>query len=189
MRSIFQRIWRLVWPAETGGAGLREGAEGFLLSLRTSDRCRLQQVMRMYARYRRAFPGVAEISADAALELTAGGLVVFVDIRDAAEQEVSMLPGAITGEELLADPERFADRPLVAYCTVGYRSGKFVQRYSDRFNRLQNLEGGILAWLHAGGQVYHRNLPTRRVHVYGARWTLQPAAYEPVYDGAAPQKV
>ncbi len=157
--------------------------------MRTSDRGRLQQVMRMYARYRRAFPGVAEISARAALELTAGGLVVFVDIRDPAEQEVSMLPGAITGEELLADPERFVDRPLVAYCTVGYRSGKFVQRYSDRFSRLQNLEGGILAWLHAGGQVYHCNLPTRRVHVYGERWTLQPAAYEPVYEGAAPQKV
>ncbi len=180
-----------MWPVEVDGedAGGADGSAGPLLSLRTSDRGRLRQVMRMYRRYRRAFPGIAEISAEAALELTAGGLVVFVDIRDPAEQGVSMLPGAITGEELLADPERFADRPLVAYCTVGYRSGKFVQRYRDRFSRLQNLEGGILAWLHAGGQVYHRNLPTRRVHVYGERWTLQPAEYEPVYDVSAAQKV
>ncbi len=143
----------------------------------------------MYGRYRRAFPGIAEISAAAALELTAGGLVVFVDIRDPAEQAISMLPGAVTGEELLTDPDHFADHPLVAYCTVGYRSGKFVQRYSDRFPRLQNLEGGILAWLHAGGQVYHCNLPTRRVHVYGERWLLQPAGYEPVYDQNTSQKV
>ena len=39
------------------------------------------------------------------------------------------------------------DRDLVAYCKTGRRSAAAVQMLLERgFNRVRNLEGGIVAW-------------------------------------------
>ena len=130
--------------------------------------------------YRKDFPSVADISAQQALERVNSGRVLFVDHRKESEQAVSMLPQAVTSKALLKDPEAYADRILIAYCTIGYRSGKLARKLQKKGLSVLNLWGGILAWLHAGGKVYKDGRPVQRVHVYGKKWDLAPSAYEAV---------
>ncbi len=145
-----------------------------------------EDVAALYASYRRAFPDVPEISVEALMaardEARPGeGEVVLVDVRDASERAVSVIPGAISVEELQAAGDVIQDRLVVTYCTIGYRSGRYAERLLERDFRVANLEGSLLAWIHAGGALVDAEGPTRRVHVYGKRWNLLPAGYEPVW--------
>ena len=69
--------------------------------------------------------------------------VVVVDVREAAETAVSMIPGAVTKEQFEAEAERYAQHTVVAYCTIGYRSGKYCQELGkqDRPEPVLNLQG------------------------------------------------
>ena len=64
--------------------------------------------------------------------------------------------------------------------SVGYRSGSEAARLRRDGLDARNLRGGILEWCHAGQPVVNAGGPTRRVHVYGARWNFLPEGYEPV---------
>ena len=146
----------------------------------TNDDSKRRKIELMYADYRKAFPEIAEISAQEAMALSDESRPVFVDVREAEEQAVSMLPGAVTEEEFLAKPEIYGDRLVIGYCTVSYRSGKLAQELGRRGIRMVNMRGGILAWLHAGGKVYKEGKPTHQVHVYGKKWDLAPSDYAAV---------
>ena len=66
---------------------------------------------------------------------------------------------------------------VVIFCTAGYRSGVAAKQLQAQRPalRARNLEGGILAWVHAGGDVVdEEGKPTTRVHVYGSTWNLLP---------------
>jgi len=115
------------------------------------------------------------------MQLMREGKAVFVDVREPEEQRVSMLPGAITEQELLKNIQKYKDRILIGYCTISYRSGKLAQKLRDRGIVMLNLRGGMLAWVHAGGRVYDANGETRRIHVYGRKWNLIPEGYEAVW--------
>ena len=145
-----------------------------------SDEARRLKVEAMYENYKRAFPGVRDISAQEALRLQEESKVVFVDERDPEEQAVSMLPGALTARQFLENPERYRDHLVVGYCTISYRSGKLALKLGKKGITMVNLRGGILAWLHAGGKVCKDGRPVKRVHVYGRKWDLPPAEYETV---------
>ncbi len=132
----------------------------------------------MYRGYAREFPAVEEIEPRAAMALAESGRVVFVDVRSKKEQAVSMLPGAVTEEEFLKDPDRYKGFTLIGYCTISYRSGKLAEKLKRRGIRMVNLRGGLLAWVHDGGKVYDRDGETRRIHVYGRKWNLGPSSYE-----------
>ena len=106
--------------------------------------------------------------------------LLFVDVRKEAEQEVSMLPGAITDKEFLKKPGAYRDRLVIAYCTIGYRSGGFAQKLQKKSIPVLNLQGGILVWLHAHGKVYKHGKAVNRVHVYGKKWDLVPSAYKSI---------
>ena len=41
---------------------------------------------------------------------------------------------------------------MIAYDTVGYRSGLFVEKMRQKGISIANLKGGLLGWLHAGGK-------------------------------------
>ncbi len=140
-----------------------------------------QTVMRMYDEYREDFPGIAEISAQDALRMAGDEKVLFIDVRDKEEQEVSMLPDAIPYQEFLKNIDKYKDRTLIGYCTISYRSGKFAQELSKNGIKMFNLKGGMLAWIHEGGKVYDRQGETHRVHVYGSKWNLLPPGYEAVW--------
>lgn len=135
----------------------------------------------MYRGYKKDFPAVEDIEPEEAMALAGSGRAVFVDVRGSREQQVSMLPGAVTEEDFLRDPERYRGRTVIGYCTISYRSGVLAEKLRDKGIRMRNLRGGLLAWVHAGGKVFDRDGETRRIHVYGRKWNLGPSAYEAVW--------
>ncbi|EPR43695.1 Rhodanese-like protein [Desulfovibrio sp. X2] len=153
------------------------------------DTRRLTMAMAMYRDYAKDFPAVPDISAGRALYLQEAGKAVFVDLREPREREVSVIPGALTPPDFLAawrqDPARFAGKTVVAYCTISYRSGEWIRDLEadgGKAPEVENLAGGLLAWLHAGGPLAGPDgRPTRRVHVYGAKWDLAPRGFTTVY--------
>jgi sodium/bile acid cotransporter 7 len=146
-----------------------------------TDAAKLTRVEAMYRDYRKEFPEVPEISPQEAMRLLAEGQALFVDVREEREQAVSMLPSSITAKEFLEAPGRARDRVLIGYCTISYRSGKLAQQLAAPGVTLLNLQGGVLAWVHAGGKLYDRSGETRRLHVYGRKWDLAPQGYETVW--------
>jgi len=133
------------------------------------DRAKAQATQSAYqAMKAENFPGVADTdAATLSRALAAPGAPVLVDVRSAAERAVSMLPGALDAaafERALADGT-LAGRPVVVYCTIGYRSGRYVDRLRARAPglTLANLAGGILAWTQAGGALHQAGTPTRAV--------------------------
>ncbi len=162
--------------ALAGGVGVQVQAEDAL----SDDEKRLK-VEAMYRDYKRNFAGVTDITPAEAMELLRAGRAVFVDVREEKEQKVSMLPGAVTEQEFLQHPERYRDKVVIGYCTISYRSGVLAEKLKARGMTMLNLEGGMLAWLHAGGKIYDRAGETRRMHVYGRKWNLAPRDVEAIW--------
>jgi sodium/bile acid cotransporter 7 len=145
-----------------------------------NDAARRAKIEALYRGYKKEFPGVKDIEPAEAMRLLQEGRALFVDVRAEQEQNVSMLPSAVTEKEFLRDPGRFRDRILIGYCTISYRSGKLAESLAPRGITLLNLKGGLLAWVHAGGKVYDHNGETTRIHVYGREWDLGPKGYQAV---------
>jgi sodium/bile acid cotransporter 7 len=162
--------------AFAGGAGFPVQAGDAM-----SDEARRARAQAMYRDYRREFADVQDIAPAEAMALLDTGRALFVDVRGEKEQEVSMLPGAVTEKEFLSRPERYRDKVAIGYCTISYRSGKLAARLNARGIAMLNLEGGLLAWVHAGGKVFDRTGETRRIHVYGRKWDLGPQSYQAVW--------
>jgi sodium/bile acid cotransporter 7 len=147
----------------------------------SSDTGRRQKIEKMYVDYQKSFPEVPDINPRQAMQLVKKHKIVFIDVRESKEQQVSMLPGAITAEAYLEDPDKYKAYKKIAYCTIAYRSGKFAQKLKNRGITIINLRGGILAWVHDGGKVYDERGETDRIHVYGRRWNLGPENYDAVW--------
>lgn len=140
---------------------------------------RIERIERMYEGYRRlGFPRVPEIDAAGVAKLENP---VLVDVRDASEQAVSMIPGAVTRDAFDADRAAYAGRPVVTYCTIGARSGMYAKSLLDDGLDVHNLRGSLLLWTFAGGALEHAGEPTKRVHTYGKRWAIVADGYEAVY--------
>ena len=135
----------------------------------------------MVSRVRRRFPKVETISAAALRERLPAGDTVLVDVRSPAERAVSTLPGAITPDEFEDRLEELGDCTVVAYCTLGARSSRYARRMGRKGVPVLNLEGSLLAWTHAGGELTDGSSATRRVHVFGPRWNLAADGYEGVW--------
>ncbi len=148
-----------------------------------SDAQKKEIVYKMYAEYKKGFPGVTDISPAEAMEIMKKGQVVFVDTRKPAEMKVSMLPNAISKSEFLISINEYKTKTIIGYCTISYRSGKFAEELEQKGVQIFNLQGGILAWLLEGGKVYDSSGETKRVHVYGAKWNYLPDGYQPVMFG------
>ena len=85
-----------------------------------------------------------------------------------------MLPGAITPYALAQKCKGGfpKGKRVVVYCTIGQRSGEYAQQLKAKDVPVQNLEGGILAWTHAGGTLFRDSsgvkVKTKKVHVFDA---------------------
>jgi len=145
------------------------------------DIAKKEIVYKMYADYKKDFPEVEDISPETALKLLQDDKVVFVDTRKPAEMRVSMIPNAVTEEAFESNPQKYTDKTVVAYCTISYRSGKFVEKMMKKRIRIYNLEGGILAWVLEGGNVYDGYGATKRIHVYGKKWNYPAEGYTSVW--------
>jgi sodium/bile acid cotransporter 7 len=132
-----------------------------------------------YAVWHLQFASVPDVSAADLLAGRGPAGAVLVDVREPAERAVSTLPGAVSREAYLADDARYAGRPVVVYCTIGYRSGLFAAELRAAGVDATNLAGSLLAWTWAGGPLVDpTGAPTRRVHVYGPAWDLVAPGYE-----------
>ena len=145
------------------------------------DEDKRQKIEDMYSGYKEEFHEVREISAQEAMALSADRGAILIDVREPGEQQISVLPGAIIAKEFKKNPAKYADRVKIAYCTIGYRSGKFAQKLQKDGILVYNLKGGILAWVHGGGKIYDGNGETNRIHVYGQKWNLAPERFEAVW--------
>ncbi len=138
---------------------------------------------------RARFPEVRQVSAvDLRARLAAGEAVVLLDVRQPQEYRVSHLAGAVRVDPDAEMPELppgvGPDTPIVAYCSVGYRSSALVQRLMARgYRDAANLEGSIFEWANQGYPVVRGGVEVRQVHPYDERWgrwlAAELHAYEP----------
>lgn len=100
---------------------------------------------------------------------------VLLDVRTPAEWKVSHLPGARRIDPA-ADAEAAGnglpkETPIVAYCAVGYRSGKIAERLRNAgYENVQNLDGSIFQWANEHRPLVSQGQPVSRVHPYNAVW-------------------
>jgi len=98
-----------------------------------------------------------------------------LDVRTQAEYEVSHLRDA---ERIAPDAPASAvqapkDRPIVTYCSVGYRSGALAQKLrAAGFTNVANLEGSIFAWANEERPLVHDGALAEKVHPYNRIWGL-----------------
>jgi rhodanese-related sulfurtransferase len=112
--------------------------------------------------------------------LGGGGEYVLVDVRSDAEVNVSIIPGAITKAEYERNPERYQNKTVIVYCTVGGRSGAYAKQLAGNGIKVKNYKGSILEWVNAELPLQTLDgQPTNRVHTYSNRYRV-PAKYEQV---------
>ena len=105
--------------------------------------------------------------------------IIMIDTREDKEQKISMLPKAISMKEFLKNPDIYKNKKIISYCTIGYRSGKFAEKFKKL--NIYNLEGGVLAWSHFKGKFFKGEKETRKVHVYSKEWNFLNSQYEAVF--------
>ena len=101
--------------------------------------------------------------------------LVFLDAREPREFEVSHIAGAIPigydHFEISQLPNLDKERPVVVYCSVGYRSEKIAEKLQAAgFKNVSNLYGGIFEWVNQGHTVVNETGPTEEVHAYSRSW-------------------
>lgn len=147
-----------------------------------SDRAKLRRIGWMRFMSSPLLIGVPRISAEEALAaVEKGEPIVFVDVRTAAEGDVSIIPGAVALAQVEQQADAYKGKRLVAYCTIGFRSGMKTRRLRRKGLEAVNLKGGILCWTHAGGKLEHDGQEVRRLHVYGRMTNLAPDGIETVW--------
>ncbi len=127
---------------------------------------------------RTKFPGVKQISTEelqAWLNTKDTAKPVLIDRREREEYDVSHLPGAFPAkdkEEALKIIEREGkDRPVVVYCSVGYRSSVLARQLGNEgYTNVYNLEGSIFKWANEGRLVYQEDRQVHVVHPYNSKW-------------------
>lgn len=98
---------------------------------------------------------------------------VLLDVRTKAEFEVSHIHGAQRIEpDSAADAGTLPrDKPIVTYCSVGYRSGAFAKKLQDAgYTNVQNMSGSIFEWANKGHPVERNGERVDKVHPYNGTW-------------------
>jgi len=101
---------------------------------------------------------------------------VLLDVRSREEYEVSHLPGAVWAEtnaqQRAALAGQPADRKVVFYCSVGWRSAIATEYWRNRGPRpVSNLDGSIFQWANEDRPlVGAKDQTTHAVHPYNRSW-------------------
>ena len=129
-------------------------------------------------RIRERFPTVAQLSTKelaAWLNDPKRDKPILLDVRTEKEFAVSHLHGA-TRVEPSAKAENVlaqlpAGRPVVTYCSVGYRSSEFAERLRKAgVASVYNLEGSIFQWANEGRAIEADGHPADKVHPYNRKF-------------------
>jgi rhodanese-related sulfurtransferase len=147
-----------------------------------TDEQKRERIAKAYEGSKVHFREVTDITAEELNVRLGDADLVVVDVREPQEQDVSMIPGAISASDFEANLGEYRGKTVVAYCTVGHRSGLFAQELMrSGWPSVYNLAGAILSWTHAGGDLEDAQGPTKRVHVYARQSSLEAEGYEPVW--------
>ncbi|MGI8819291.1 MAG: rhodanese-like domain-containing protein [Chthoniobacterales bacterium] len=128
------------------------------------------------AKIRHDFPDVPRISTGelaSRLDDRTQPPPLLLDIRTRAEFDVSHLRDAVWVEpsapaSVVSAPKT---RPIVTYCSVGYRSGAFAEKLrAAGYTNVVNLEGSIFRWANEGRPVFRDGQRVERVHPYNRIW-------------------
>lgn len=100
---------------------------------------------------------------------------ILLDVREPDEYAVSHLAEAIrvspdaTADQLI-DKIDFS-RPIVLYCSVGYRSSALARRLiAARAEQAMNLEGSIFKWANEGRPMVRDGEATDKAHPYNRKF-------------------
>jgi len=123
------------------------------------------------------FPDVATISSQDVARQLAGdpSPPLMIDTREPREYAVSHLPGALnlTTVNAIEQAGIAKDRPLVVYCTVGYRSADLARELNAAgYGQVANLEGSIIQWHNQGNRLVAQGQSVEKVHPYDNIWGL-----------------
>ncbi|MFB6230929.1 MAG: rhodanese-like domain-containing protein [Salinibacter sp.] len=124
------------------------------------------------------YPNVPSIPTDSLAERLAEDTrphPLLLDARSSEEYAVSHLRGARrvapSAEAYPALDTLASGRPIVVYCSVGYRSAGVAQTLRDQgFTNVANLKGSIFRWANEGRPVYRAGQRVEGVHPYNASW-------------------
>lgn len=126
------------------------------------------------SKVRAKYPSVQQISAAKLatwLADTNRPLPILLDVRTDAEYAVSHLPRA-RRVDLRSSASQVAGslesgRPVVTYCSVGYRSSQMAERLQKAgLTNVFNLDGSIFQWANEGRPLEQEGSPTKLVHPY-----------------------
>jgi rhodanese-related sulfurtransferase len=99
------------------------------------------------------------------------------DARERAEYDVSHLPKAVfigyNNFEKNALTNIPKDKPIIVYCSIGYRSEKIGEKLQKLgYTKVYNLYGSIFEWLNEGNQVVdNQGIVTNKVHTFNKSWS------------------
>lgn len=101
---------------------------------------------------------------------------LILDARERNEFELSHIPGAIWVGYDDFNFDRVSnlgdDKPVVVYCSVGYRSEKVGQKLQEKFSTVYNLYGSIFEWANRSYPLVDKEgEPTQILHTYNKRWS------------------
>lgn len=110
----------------------------------------------------------------------ASGRYLVVDVRSVAESDVSVLPGAMALAEFERTVDQHQSKTIIAYCTIGVRSGWYANRLKTHGWNAYNYKGSIIDWCKNGlPLVTPEGDATHRVHTYNRMYSV-PEQYEAV---------
>lgn len=103
---------------------------------------------------------------------------IFLDAREKEEYDVSHMKDAIWvgyDDFKLQRVENIdKSKPIVVYCSVGYRSEKISEKLvANGFSNVQNLYGGLFEWKNQNHTIVNSsNTPTDSIHIYSPSWGI-----------------
>lgn len=124
----------------------------------------------------REFPGVPFISTNSlADQMKTPEPRLLIDVRDIKEFSVSHLEGAIQADSITKIQTLIEMHPnvrqVVLYCSVGYRSAKYVQQLRQlNKSNVFNLKGSLFAWANEGKPLFAGKEKVSKVHPFDAKW-------------------
>lgn len=125
-----------------------------------------------------AFPAVPSLTTQAFADWLGGAkspLPMLLDVRRDYEFAVSHLPEArrVQNLDAVLDLGLAPHQPIVAYCSVGYRSARLVtQLRAAGYTEVYNLAGSIFQWANEGRSLVSQGQPTTLVHPFNPLWGL-----------------
>lgn len=102
---------------------------------------------------------------------------LLLDAREREEYNVSHIPAAVFigynnfEKATLNDVPK--DKPIVVYCSIGYRSEKIGEKLQKMgFTKVYNLYGSIFEWINQGNLVVDsQGNVTKKVHTFNRNWS------------------